>query len=146
LKVRNIDLYQPLVRAASICVISLILISYAGKSYAAPHQEARAALVSFLENSQANNVDGMLAAYSDEYQDSRGGHKGVLRGAFNAMIAQGIFTNWSFDITDCEVAIDGNIAAMSPVHLSSPFGNSSYAYKMKRETDGVWRIVNSEEL
>ena len=111
----------------------------------APAEEVADTLVAIFEAMQAGDVDGMVAAYSDDYSDSQGGHKAVLRGAFEFMVAQGVFTDWTFRLDECEFAVDGDSATAAPVHFESHLGNTTYSYKMQKEADGVWRIINSEQ-
>ena len=143
------DPAQGKVKAARTTLTLALVITLLG-CVATPHptpaNEVSAALLAAFQKMQAQDVDGMVAAYSDEYSDSQGGYKAVLPNAFAGMVAMGVFTGWTFDMDACEVAVDGDIATAAPVHFTSPIGDSSYAYRLKREADGVWRIVNSEQI
>jgi hypothetical protein len=48
-------------------------------------------------------------------------------------------------LDECEFAVDGDSATAAPVHFESHLGNTTYSYKMQKEADGVWRIINSEQ-
>jgi ketosteroid isomerase-like protein len=126
-------------------VVSVMICGFVSARDSAPAEEVSDALVSIFEAMQAGNVDGMVAAYSDDYSDSQGGYKAILRGAFEMMVAQGVFKDWTFRMDECEFDVDGDSATASPVHFDSPLGKTAYSYKMKKEADGVWRIVNSEQ-
>ena len=54
-------------------VVSTMICGFVSARDSAPAEEVSDALVSIFEAMQAGNVDGMVAAYSDDYSDSQGG-------------------------------------------------------------------------
>ena len=141
---RNIRRNGKVLLTALTFVVSAMICGSVSARDSAPAEEVSDTLVSIFTAMQAENVDAMVAAYSDDYRDSQGGYKAVLRGAFEFMVAQGVFKNWTFRMDECEFHVEGDSATASPVHFESPLDKTAYSYKMKKESDGVWRIVNSE--
>ena len=92
----------------------------------------------------ANDVERILAVFSEDFSNAQGANKAVLRGFFEAAISQGVFGSLEMSMEDCEIVVDRDSATASPVIFTTYLGSASYSYKMKREANGVWRITNSE--
>lgn len=112
----------------------------------APAEQVKAALDKFHAAVKVGDIDNTMAAYSDDFSDATGADKSMARMAMEGLIAQGGLANVNVNMTKCEIAVDGNSAIAKPVIYESPMGTSSRLYKLKKETDGKWRIVNTEEV
>ena len=60
-------------------VASAMICGVVSARDSAPAEEVADTLVAIFEAMQAGDVDGMVAAYSDDYSDSQGGHKAARR-------------------------------------------------------------------
>ena len=49
-----------------------------------------------------------------------------------------------YDLSAAKVTVDGDIATITPVTFASSKGSISHKHELKKEADGVWRVVNSE--
>jgi ketosteroid isomerase-like protein len=105
-----------------------------------------AVLTEYHTAEKAGDVDGMLAVISDDFSNSQGASKPMLRAFLEALNAQGVFKSLTVDTRECEVTVDGTNATLKPVAYTSSMGPASYAYQMKKEADGAWRITNSEQI
>ena len=91
----------------------------------------------------AQDIDKLMAAYSDDFETEEGLGKEDLREFLAGAIDQGYLEDVEVDADDCEIKIDGAKATAGPVVYSSAMGSITVEYTMKKEADGVWRIVES---
>jgi hypothetical protein len=89
------------------------------------------------------DIDKMMAAYSDDFETEDGLGKEDLREFMSGAIDQGYLDDVEADAEDCEIKIEDGKATAGPVVYSSAMGSITVEYTMKKEADGVWRIVES---
>ena len=92
---------------------------------------------------EAEDVAGMLAIFSDDFSNADGATKQAITQMFEGLVAQGVFEAISFDTSKAQVTVDGDSATATPVSVVTPQGVQSFTYHLKKESDGVWRIVDS---
>ncbi len=109
-----------------------------------PNEEIAAALADYQSAWVAQDMEKMMAVYSDEYADIQNITKPIIRDYLSGI--PGVLLSTSVGIAECEIAIDGDWATVGPVTYDSPSGRTSSAYRMKKETDGVWRFLSSEPI
>jgi len=110
-----------------------------------PMREVTAVLAGFQTAWEAQDVDKVMAAYSDEYSDSSGADKSSVRAFYSGLVAQGKLQETAMDLKRCGIAVDGDSATAAPVIYSSAAAKTWSRYTLEKEADGVWRIVNSEQ-
>jgi len=91
----------------------------------------------------AQDLDKMMAAYSEDFEGENGESKDDVRDFFSGVIDQGYLEDLEVDMKDCEIKIEGGKAAVGPVGYSGSFGSVSFEYTMKKDSDGVWRFVET---
>jgi len=111
-----------------------------------PTEEVRAVLAGFRKAFKAQDVDRIMAVYSGDYSNSSGTDKSGLRVFFNGLSEQGVLESTTVSLEKCEIAVDGDSATAGPVTYDLPTGIQSWSYRMKRETDGMWRIIYDEPV
>ncbi len=92
---------------------------------------------------EAQNVDRIMAVYSEDFEGEQGG-KPELRQMIEYVIDEGYMDSIEINTEDAETTVEGDVATYGPVELSGDFGAMSFEYTLKKEADGVWRIVGSE--
>jgi len=110
-----------------------------------PAEEVLATLTAYHEAERAEDVERMLAAFSEDFSNSQGTTKPLLRAYFEGLVAEGNLPGLGINMEDCRISVEGDSAAVGPVIYGSLMGGTSYVYRLKREADGIWRIVNSEQ-
>jgi len=110
-----------------------------------PTEEVTAVMADLQPAWQEQDVGKIMAAYSDDYSAAPGS-KSDLRAFFDGLGAQGALQNTTVGMEECEFSVDGDSATAGPVVYESPTSRTLYQYKLKKEVDGVWRIVNSEQV
>ncbi len=115
-----------------------------------PTEAVRAVFAGFQTAFKAQDVDKIMAAYSDDYSNPEGTDKSALRVYFEGLAAAGGLQNTIVGAEECKIVIDHDSATADPVTYDSPrdpsslaHNRSSFSYRMEKEADG-WRIVSSE--
>lgn len=109
-------------------------------------EAVEAAVVGFLSTVEAQDTDAIVAAHSNDYADAAGNDKASRRGYFENLFAMGVLNGAKFDTANMEIALDGDVATAAPVQYVTRAGTAIYEYKLKKESDGVWRILASTQL
>ena|GEM_PF-413550 len=89
------------------------------------------------------DIDKLMAAYSDDFEGEGGATKEDLREFLGGAIDQGYLEDVEADLEDCKIEIEGGKAKVGPVGYSAAMGSITAEYTMKKDPDGVWRIVES---
>lgn len=106
--------------------------------------EALAAMRTYGEAIEAGDVDALLDLYSEDWTDNHGATRDSLEDSYRWMRAKDGSGNTVVDSSAAEVATDGDIVTVAPVTLMTPKGSITYTHKLKKEADGVWRLVYTE--
>ena len=91
---------------------------------------------------QAQDVDQIMAVYSEDFEGERGG-KEELREMMEYILDEGYLDAIELDTENAVAAVDGPTATYGPVDLSGDFGSMTFEYKLQKDNDGVWRIIES---
>lgn len=109
-------------------------------------EEVAAALADHQAAWQEQDVDRMVAIYSEDWRNSYGVDKPGLRAYFESLVAQDAARSaW---VGMGEVVVNGDRATVMSItyDLPRPRGRESYRFSMKKEADGVWRFVYDEPV
>jgi len=123
-------------------MITAVFIGCATTGGPTPIEEATATMAAFHEAMEALDVEGMLAPFSDDYMDSLGSPKTMLRNLFEGIAMQGMAIN----VAKCDVVAEEDGASATVVYHPAAGPPMSHRMTLQREADGVWRIVRSEQL
>jgi len=93
---------------------------------------------------EKQDVDGMMAFYSENFTTERGNTKAELKEFFQNAKDQGYLEGATADLTTAEIKIEEGTANVGPITLSSDAGSLEASLVLKKEPDKVWRIVSSE--
>jgi ketosteroid isomerase-like protein len=94
---------------------------------------------------EAQDVDKMMAPYSDAYEGQRGEGKEGVRQFLKGMMDQGYLEDIDMDIENAEITIEGDTATVGPIRYSGNWGEMETMRTLKKESDGVWRVVGVEQ-
>jgi len=94
----------------------------------------------------AGDVDALLALFSEDWKDTHGSTKEDMKEGIKGMSEKGSHKGLEVDLSVIDVVVDGDMATVTPVTLSSPEGSITYTHKLKKEADGVWRLVRTDTL
>jgi len=91
----------------------------------------------------AQDIDKMMAAYSDDFEGENGESKEDIGELLGGAVDQGYLEDLEVNADECEIKIEGDKAAVGPVEYSSAMGSISIEYTMKKDADGCWRILET---
>jgi hypothetical protein len=132
--------------AIAVSMMTVLVCGCALVGGPTPADEILVTLAEYHTAEKAGDVEQMLVVISDDFSNSQGATKPMLRGFLNALAAQGVLQTVSVDLAKCEITVDGDSAILEPIVYTSSMGLASYSYKMRKEADGVWRLINSEQI
>ena len=92
------------------------------------------------------DVDAVLDSYSEDWEDSKGFRKSSLREGHLSFTVGATKTDVKIDLSTVEVVVDGDSATCSPVLIDTAKGRITYGYTLKKELDGVWRLVFTQTI
>ncbi len=93
----------------------------------------------------AQDIDKLMAAYSENYVSSRGGGKDSIRELMTRAFDEGFMDSVEVKIEDVQITIEDDKATFGPVEFVSDRGAFTLEYKLQKE-DGAWLIVGSKRL
>jgi len=92
------------------------------------------------------DIDAVLDSYSEDWKDSKGFVKSSLRKGHLAFTVGATKTDIEIDLSVAEIIVEGDIATCSPVSIYTPKGSITYSYTLKKELDGVWRLIYTRTI
>ena len=105
--------------------------------------EALAVMRDYGKAMKAGDMDALLALYSEDWAGMWGFGRSSLEEDLQELIKKGGYEDTEFDLDNAEVVVDGDTVTFAPVTLKSSAKSSFVKHTVKKEADGVWRIVQS---
>jgi len=128
-----------------VAMLAVLACGCAGQGKGPTDQELIAGtLADWKAAFEAQDIDQIMAAYSEDFEGERSADKAGVRGFFTRAIDAGYMDSAEIILDDAETLIDGETATVSPVDLSGDFGSVSLELILQKEADGAWRIIASE--
>ena len=93
----------------------------------------------------AQDIDKLMATYSENYVSSRGGGKDSIREFMARAFERGFLDSVEVKIEDVQITIEDDKATFGPVEFVSDRGMFALEYTLQKE-DGAWLIVGSKSL
>jgi len=115
-------------------------------SSASIEDEVLAVITAYGEAMKAGDIEALRALHSEDWEDNHGRSKDSLKDRYRGLHDKGGYADTELDRSAVGVVVDGDVATVTPVTLSSSSGSITYTHKLKREADGVWRFVFTEGI
>ncbi|MEE3279229.1 MAG: hypothetical protein VX211_05555, partial [Pseudomonadota bacterium] len=109
-------------------------------------REVLAAMQAHVEARINGNVDAVIDSYSEDWKDSKGFGKPSLREGHLGFAAGETKANIEIDLSVADIVVDGDSATCGPVSIYTPKGSITYGYTLKKELDGVWRLIYTRTI
>jgi len=100
-------------------------------------------LTDFADAFIKNDIDKIMAAYSEDFDSPDQGDKAAIREFLGGAIDNGFLEDVEIDTSEMEISIEGDSATVSPVELSAAFGSATFHLTLAKEAGG-WKIVTQE--
>jgi len=94
---------------------------------------------------EAQDIDKIMEPYSDDYEGERGEGKEGVRQFLSGMMDEGALEDVEMDISEAEIKIEGDKATVGPIIYAGDWGEIEMMRILKKESDGVWRVVGTEQ-
>jgi len=132
---------------AALLVTSLFLLAAGCEMLGGGSDEAQltAALGRWKSALEAQDLDKMMEPYSDDYESERGEGKEGVRQFLGGMMDEGALEDVEMDISEAEIKIEGDEATVGPIRYSSDDFEIEMMRTLKKESDGVWRVVGTKQ-
>jgi len=132
----------------ALAVLSVALVLTGGCATTGRAVDERAAVQKTLADWKAaierQDIDAMMVAYSEDFTTSEGNTKAEVHEFFSQANEAGYLDGVEADLAEAEIVIEEGVANVGPIMLSSNAGALDTTLVLKKEADGVWRIVESE--
>jgi len=112
---------------------------------ATDEEQLTAALGQWKAAVEAQDLDKMMEPYSDDYEGESGEGKEGVRQFLSGLIDEGALEDIDMDISEAEINIEGDKATVGPIVYSGDWGEVEMMRILKKEADGVWRVVGTEQ-
>ena len=132
----------------ALLVLTMVAVMVAGCATTGGNKDQKSVdktLADWKAAAEKQDIDGMLAAYSEEFKSEQGGGKAELKGFLTNVKEQGYLEGAKADLTKAQTKIEKDTATVGPIDLSSNAGAVTLALTLKKDPDKVWRIVATEQ-
>jgi ketosteroid isomerase-like protein len=113
----------------------------------APVEDDRAAIAEVInrwaETAAAKDLDAMMTVFSSSYRDDILDSKARMREYWKLAIESGMTEGMRVRFNPEEITVKGDTAKTGRVYYQAKPGGYYQVMELKKEPDGVWRIVNS---
>ncbi|MHC4911917.1 MAG: YybH family protein [Planctomycetota bacterium] len=123
--------------------VAVLVVSMLG-CQASQEENIRTALVSLQDAYVEQDLDAIMAVYSEDYRGEEGGGKEQVRQFLKGAIDQGYLRGTTVNIEDAEIEIEGETATVVPVTYTGDWGGMDIKNVLKKE-GATWRIIYGEE-
>ena len=127
-------------------IILVMIIGCATMGRMTPREEVVAAITGFQTSLSAQDMEGIMNIYSVDFTDFRGATRPMVRSMFEGMASQGTLQDITVEgLENSEITVADNSATVTPLIVVTPQGKLSYNCELKKEADGVWRIISAKQ-
>ena len=130
---------------AVLLVASLLALAAGCGGGLSDEEQLTAALGQWKAAVEAQDLDKMIEPYSDDYEGESGEGKEGVREFLSGMMDEGALEDIDMDISEAEINIEGDKATVGPIYYSGNWGEVGMTRILKKEADGVWRVVGAEQ-
>ena len=109
-------------------------------------REVLAAMQAHVAARINGNVEAVIDSYSEDWKDSKGFDKSSLREGHLAFTVGETKADIEINLSVADIVVEGDSATCSPVSIYTPKGSITYGYTLKKELDGVWRLVYTRTI
>ena len=109
-----------------------------------PKQDIKNALVKLQDAYAKEDVDGILAIYSEDYEGGQGEEKSQIAEFLSGMKDQGYLADTEVVLDDVVIEVDGDTATADFVTYSGDWGQADYKTTFRKK-GSTWKIIAGEQ-
>lgn len=133
---------------AGIVVVSLVMGLMCGCATMGGGKSDEEQIMGVVESLKTamngQDIEGIMAVYSEDYRGRRDSGKERMREWLSRAIENDRLKEIEINLEEAVVTIDGDTATAGPISMTSQRGTREFSYNMKKEADGVWRIIGRQ--
>ena len=107
----------------SVGTVVFLICGWACAPMGGDEAEVMAVMDDYRTAMLTGDVDSLIDLYSEDWRDVHGSTKEDLKEGYEGTTEKGPHKGLEVHLSDIEVAIDGDVATVSPVTLSAPEGS-----------------------
>ena len=108
--------------------------------------EVLAAMQAHVAARMNDDVDAVVSSYSDQWTDDKGFTKRTQKDWHIASAVGDAKLEITIDLRTVDILVNGDEATFSPVRTDTAKGRTTQKHQLRKEADGVWRIVYSQVI
>lgn len=129
----------------SILTLTLaVLMVFISGCQESQKQDVKNVLTQWQDAYAKQDINGIMAVYSEDYRGSQGEQKAQVREFLEDMKSQGYLNNTKMNIKDIQIEVDGDIATVAPITYTGDWGQMDIKNTFKKE-GSTWRTISGEE-
>ena len=95
---------------------------------------------------QSGETSAVIETYSNDWTDSKGFTKESLRDGHLAFTTGATSEDVEINLDRAKLTKINDVVTYSPITIHTSKGTITYAYSLKKEVDGIWRIIVTKTL
>ena len=95
---------------------------------------------------QSGETSAVIETYSNDWTDSKGFTKESLRDGHLAFTTGATSEDVEINLDRAKLTKINDVVTYSPITIHTSKGTITYAYSLKKEVDGIWRIIFTKTL
>ena len=132
----------------AICTLAVITVggcesTYGGGGGASDTDMIQSVLDDMMAALQAQDVDKMVSFYSDDFT-SDNGDKAATQEFLAGAKDQGFLEDLEIDISELQIAVDGDSATAEPITLEGAFGELTLGFELQKR-GGSWIVTSQSQ-
>lgn len=92
-----------------------------------------------METKDIAKIETLISEAFSHYEY---GNREQLLGFLSSTFSQGDLDNAQVVLDQAKTTIEGDSATVYPTELTAAFGSATIEFSLKKESDGVWRVVS----
>lgn len=131
---------KPITNGVVVC--AMLLAAGCATLYQSPEEQVSDALAAWKAALEEQDIDAMMALYSEDFQSAEMGSKEELGQMLDQIQSQGYLDNMQVSIDSAEITVEGDIASAGPIMLDGGEGGMRITLEFTKEKGG-WLITSS---
>ena len=109
-----------------------------------PKQGIKNVLAKLQDAYAKEDIDGIMALYSEDYEGANGEGKSSIEELLNGLKDQGYMTDMEVVLDDVKIEVKGDTATAAPIKYAGNWGEVEYKTTFKKE-GSTWKAISAEE-
>lgn len=123
-----------------VALVAATVIGCAGGGGMSDEEQIRMLVDDAMAALAAQDIDSMVAYYSEDFESDQGGGKEEMRAFLQGAKEQGFLEDIQVDMSNLVIEVEGDTATAKPIDLEGAFGALTVEFDLEKR-DGQWVVV-----